>query len=293
MLKEIKNDFVKFTNKYSTLNPWTNVYGLSRSIIAFSLLLTLIFSKTETLIMPENINNNSVFVTYNFFYCFSSIFFAKLTCIFLLAVVIFGYFPQITAILHWWVNLSFLFVCPLIEGGDQLNAIISFLMIPIALTDNRINHWHKPKYSKVQNKKLIIWSMFFLISIQISFVYFHAGIAKLDVEEWLNGTAVYYWATHNIFGVNNSLFSAVNYLFSFKFVVVLFTWGTIILELFFFSFIFVKRNNWNWKIYLLLGVFFHFFIIVLFGLFSFFFSMLGAIILYYIPKENHISFNFK
>lgn len=293
MLKEIKDNFNESIKKYSNLNPWTNVYGLARSIIALSLLLTLIFSTTETLIMPESINYESIYISLNFFYVFNNIMISKVFCYFILLLVISGYFPQVSSLLHWWVNLSFLFACPLIEGGDQLNTIISFFIIPIALTDNRINHWQKPKNRDCKQIKLFIWSIFFLISIQISFVYFHAGIAKLDAEEWLNGTAIYYWTTHNVFGVNDFLFTSINYLFSFKVIVTLFTWSTILLEIVFFGFIFVKRNNWNWKFYFLAGFLFHLFIILFFGLFSFFFSMLGAIILYFFPKEKQIFINLK
>ncbi|NER11321.1 hypothetical protein [Muriicola jejuensis] len=130
-----------------------------------------------------------------------------------------------------------------------------------------------------------------MISIQICVVYFHSAIAKFGVEEWRNGTAVYYWATHNIFGVNTSFISAVRDLLAMKLVVMLLTWGALFLEILFFGWIFIRSNKWNWLLFLLMGFSFHFLIIFFHGLFSFFFSMLGAIILYYIPK--HKNFNLK
>lgn len=291
MLKEVKNDYNEYLKKYTSLNPWTNIYGLSRSILAFGLILTISFSKIETLIMPININMDSIFIRYNFFFIFNNVYFSKIISILILSFIISGYFPQITCFFHWWINLSFLFASPIIEGGDQISTIITFLLIPVAITDKRINHWYKPKSINLPYTKLFVWSIFFLISIQVSFVYFHAGIAKLNVEEWLNGTAVYYWATHNVFGVNQSIYPFISYLLSHKIFVVSLTWGTIFLEILFFGFIFIKRNNWNWKLYFILGFLFHFLIIIFFGLFSFFFSMLGAIILYFVPKNIHISKN--
>jgi len=34
------------------------------------------------------------------------------------------------------------------------------------------------------------------------FYLFACFVGKLFVEEWINGTAVYYWFTHSYFGVN-------------------------------------------------------------------------------------------
>ncbi len=291
MWKNISEDIAERLDFFSKASPWTNVYGLARSFMALSLLLTLLFSQSETLLIQANANLEGFTTQWNFFYFFGeNLIVAKGLAIFILIAVISGYVPQLTSWLHWWVNVSFLFACPLIEGGDQLNAILSMLLIPIAVTDRRINHWFAVKIADRPLTKLLCWSFFAMIILQISIVYFQAAVSKFSVDEWLNGTAVYYWATHNIFGVNTSIRPFVVDLMANRFFITVLTWGTLVMEIVFFTWIFMKRNSWNWKLLLLLGCLFHAGIIVLHGLFSFFFSMAGALVLYYIPKERMLSF---
>jgi len=272
----------------SKLNPWTNVYGIARSFIALSLLLTLVFTDSSYLFVSKDIQaQGDLFIEMNFFYLFNNLTLSIYLAIIILFLVILGYFPQITGVLHWWLCISFLFSSPIIEGGDQLNSIITFLLIPISITDNRLNHWYSPIETNRSKLKIFVWLIYFLISLQVSIMYFQAGLAKLSVEEWTNGTAVYYWATHNIFGVNDTFIKLINLLLSNKYIVVLFTWGTILIEIIFFGWIFIKRNTWNWLLLFLFGFLFHLGIVFLFGLFSFFFSMLGAITLFYFPKNKN------
>jgi len=48
-------------------------------------------------------------------------------------------------------------------------------------------------------------------------VYFHAATAKLAMEEWLNGTVLYYWLNDPVVGLSNWLRflapSAVNFIY--------------------------------------------------------------------------------
>ncbi len=294
MLSEIRHSFRETLAEATTKNPWTNVYGLARSIIALGLLLTIVTTSNEGLfaLLGKGGGTQGVIVwvdNINFFKLLSNhlVVARYLSCLILL-LVISGYLPQITGILHWWIAMSFTLSSPLIEGGDQLNAIIAFLLLPVAISDNRFNHWYAPKQSKSENVKLIAWSCFLIIVMQVSLVYYHASIAKFSVEEWINGTAVYYWATHNVYGVNESLRDFFMVIFSNKFIIVFFTWGTLCTEIILASWIWMKRNSWNWKLLFSIGVLFHFMIIIFHGLASFFFSMLGALILYLFPKDKPI-----
>lgn len=295
LLEEINLVYNKNIALYSSLNPWTNIYGISRSILAFGLLLTILISKNSSiyydssasgnLIMPSNIQNIGLF---NIF--IDNLLLAQVIAVIVLLWVISGFLPQLSCFFQWWVTFSFMISSPTIEGGDQINNILCLLLIPVCVLDNRKNHWHRKKNVFAPKRKLLCWSCYFIIILQISIIYFHACIAKLAVPEWLNGTAVYYWATHNIFGVNNALKDTMIYLLSYSIFVILATWGTILLELLLFSWIFMKRNTWNWKILLLIGILFHFMIVFFHGLVSFFLAMLGALILYLVPKELEIKF---
>ena len=216
IFNDISNTIDLLITKYSSLNPWTNVYGLSRSIIAFGLLITLVFTNHDYLFPKEH---NVAIKPHLFFHEQISIFFllqenlnvAVILSIIILLLVIIGYYPQITGFLHWWVAYSYVVSSVLIEGGDQIASIITLFLIPICLTDKRKNHWTKNTNSHHKSRpKLFIWSIYIVIMLQISVIYFHAGIDKIKVEEWLNGTATYYWFTHSIFGV--SAFIRVSFL---------------------------------------------------------------------------------
>ena len=106
------------------------------------------------------------------------------------------------------------------------------------------------------------------------------------------GTAIYYWFTHETHGVATWLRNITYLLTSNKYIVVFLTWGTMILEFILGGWIFMKRNTWNWKLLLLLGIIFHVGIIFAFGLITFFFSMLAVLFIYFYPKESHIELKF-
>ncbi|MEZ0184130.1 sporulation-delaying protein SdpB family protein [Flavobacterium oncorhynchi] len=291
MLNQIKNSFNKTLDEAYTHNPWTNVYGISRTFLALSLLTTLTFTGHEYL-FPTN--NNILLRSPAFDFEKIGLFsilsenthLACIISIVILLITIIGYLPQVTGVLHWYITYSFMTSSIIIEGGDQIASIITLLLIPVTITDNRINHWYEKKASNRKKIKMFIWSIYFIITLQISIIYFHAAVAKLYSREWLNGTAVYYWFTHNMFGVSQYLKNLMLPLLSNSFLVISLTWGTIIFEIVLFGWLFMKRNLWNWKLLLLAGMLFHLSIAFIHGLVSFMFTMIGALFLYFIPKNT-------
>lgn len=73
--------------------------------------------------------------------------------------------------------------------------------------------------------------------------------------------------------------------------VVLITWGTIIFEVLLFTAIVMKKDDKRRHYLLVAGLLFHFSIILVHGLVSFFFSTAAALILYLRPLDK--PFNFK
>lgn len=63
-----------------------------------------------------------------------------------------------------------------------------------------------------------------------------------------------------------------------------------LIEFMLFSWLFIKRNKWNWKILFLIGVLFHFFIALIHGLVSFGLTMTAILILYFFPIESNLKF---
>lgn len=289
-LNVIENKIRTFSYNQS---PYTNVVGLSRSLIALGTLLTLLFNSVDTIFIRKISNKfiipplHSDFAnTINFFYLFgkNDLTLAKWGAIVILCIVISGYFQKTTSILHWWISFSFLHSASIIDGGDQIASIITLLLIPICFLDNRDNHWGlKKETQKLTN--LISISFIILIQIQASIIYLHASVGKFSHPEWANGTAVYYWFNHSNFGMPDYLF-IFNNLLTNPFFVTGITYGVLILELLLFLALF---SNKKYKIVMLyIALLFHFFIIIFHGIFSFFFSISAVLILYLYPSHKNL-----
>ena len=277
MLNNIDN-WVKLSAEFNIHN---NIYGLSRSIMAFALLVTLVFNPTEVL-FPTISTYNPAFITgpssFSIFYMLSSdLVLAKSISLIILSAVLVGWRPRLTGILHWWIAFSFFSSCPTIDGGDQIGAILSFFFIPITLSDNR--KWHWSAQNPTCNFYLAnINHLFYLcIRIQASIIYFFAATEKLAVPEWKNGTVIYYWLNHSSFGMNESFRFFVDPIIESPAVAII-TWSVLILEVLL-SMALIAPPNLR-KILLPAAIVFHFLIFIFHGLFTFFFYMTALLIMY-------------
>lgn len=290
MINEINRDIKGLAIKYSLQNPYTNVYGLARSLMAFATLLTLVFNDWGLLFPAYHVQSipvETIFDQFNIFLLFGydHIRLVICLCIFLLCLVMTGILPQVTSVFHFWIAYSFFRCSPTIDGGDQIISIITLLLIPFSFFDNRFNHWNVPKEGNRRYINIFANVVMLFIQIQISALYFHSVVEKLKIHEWVNGTDVYYWFSHNVFGLPSWL-RFIEPVFYSGFIVTTFTWGTLLLELFLFVAIFMS-GKWR-KRFFVLGVFFHFGILLVHGLVSFFFAMAGSLILYLIPAHHFL-----
>lgn len=120
-------------------------------------------------------------------------------------------------------------------------------------------------------------------------IYFHSEIGKFNVAEWNDGTAIYYWLNHSVFGMPDFLKETINMFLEDKYVIVLVTYGVIIFEiLLFLSF----GMRYARRKYLFIpAIVFHIFIIVFHGIFSFFFSMAAGLIFLLLDVSKNINFS--
>lgn len=276
---------------------WTNTYGVARSLIALSLFLTLSFSDIYRLVTPlGNINEihnlNSISRISIFYLLRDHLVIAKIICLAILLVVMIGWRPRYTGVLHWWIAFSFSTSSVILEGGDQVGEIVTLLLIPVTLADHRKSHWQnnvKVNWSRSlfgDSITLFLMSIFFVISLQVAFIYFHASVGKYTSEEWANGTAIYYWFDNPIFGLSDFWRGIMFPLLKNPYVVTGMTWGTLLLEILLFLGIVLRGNEANRKYLLVLGVFFHLFIGLFFGLWTFFITMTGALVLFLGPTQG-------
>lgn len=274
--------------------PWTNVYGIARTLLAVGTLITLLFNNTDTLFKPLGVEISkvagSIFLTrLSIFSILSDKYLelAKWLSIIILLIVISGWRPRISGILHWWVSFSFASSCIEIDGGDQVIANLSLFLLPVTLTDSRKWHWTKPDpitNTHHQVYALIAISAFLVIRFQVAIIYFQACVAKFRVEEWANGTALYYWFIHPTFGLPDWLKPLVMPMLTNSMIITFLTWSILVLVAMLFMGLFMEKK---YRPHLLkLGLVFHFGIIIVHGLFSFSLAMTAALILYLRPIEK-------
>ncbi|WP_270169460.1 sporulation-delaying protein SdpB family protein [Paenibacillus sp. SYP-B4298] len=279
---------------------WSNVYGLSRSLMALSLLVTLVVNDIRIFfrpaagidVFPACTGNISIFCTVPGDYFYLNI--IKWICIGVLLLVVIGWRPRITGILHWWVAYSLQVSALGLDGGEQVQAVFTFLLIPITLTDSRKWHWFTDnreinlnRYSGILHASIAFIALFF-IRIQVAIIYLNAAVSKVKEEEWLNGTAVYYYLNDTMLGMPPLLANFVNKMLVTDLVVIP-TWGTLIIELALFGALFVPKMHR--KYFLLLGIILHTFFAIFIGLYSFSLVMCAALILYLRPLEQGFSLN--
>jgi len=281
------NDTIK--NIADKRYPYNNVIGLVRSILALGLLLTLLFTSTEYLYLENAAVEHS---QWNFFTLLGveNAVYMKFAAIALLLVIISGYFPQVTCFLHWWIASSFMLFCSFIDGGDQIHNNITLILIPLCLTDPRINHWHTSKVKRESVLNLFGVFTVWLIKLQVAVIYLHASVGKYSVTEWANGTALYYWQNHTMFGSQPFIVELLMPIFQNGILLPLMTYAALLFELILFAALFMSYERRKALLPLALG--FHFAIIIFYGIFSFFFSIAAIAILYLLPPDYSLKFDF-
>jgi len=284
---------IKKINNFFISNCFTNVYGLARAFLAIGLLSTFLFNTNDILFDKDlfgynTINSFADKINLFFILGYEYIWLSEIIAIFILIWVISGFLPYVTGVLHWWVAFSFFNSAALIDGGDQIAMILLLFLIPVTLFDKRLNHYQKPTEQTNIAKYISSVILKVIIPLQMAAVYIHAFSDKIyKVEEWRNGTAVYYFSKDPLFG--SGIIESLN-LFSYTPFVLMATWGTMFLELVLGGAIFMSYKNKKWL--LSFAILFHFSIWLMFGLWSFMFSMVGGLIIYLILPERSFNFNF-
>ncbi|MDM5336500.1 hypothetical protein QUF84_04550 [Fictibacillus enclensis] len=276
---------------WKTSTPWTNVYGLARSIIALSSMLTLLVNKPEILFKPSSASNDfPICETGYSAFCFAQNDYGSLNvirwiCIILLFIVAIGWRPRITGILHWYVAYSMQASMVVIDGGEQAAAVISFLLLPITLTDPRKWHWsiNENRFNPGIHSKIIAYVSYFFIRLQVAVIYFHSTIAKLKNSEWIDGTAVYYYSREKTVGFN-TFFDQITHGMIGSPLVVIPTWGTLLVQIVIFCSLFAPRRQW--KTIFIIAVSMHEIFALMLGLISFSMIMTGILILYLVPIDS-------
>lgn len=256
------------------------VIALARTLLALSTLMNLLFNPGNILFTARG---GEIFFpeTISLFHLLeNNLLIAVALSVVVLALVISGYWPRITAPLHYYVAASYFFSAAPVEGGDQINMILCLFLIPVCWVAGMNNHWKKQPLSLKPKSKAydVLIVCFVLIQIQAAYLYFDAFVSKLWSETWTEGTALYYFISDPVVGANVMLEGIVMPLLSIRPLTALVTWSVLLMELTIATALFWKRDYR--PIAFVLGFFLHSMIWLVHGLASFSLSMTALLILY-------------
>ncbi len=275
-----------FISKYSSLHYG---YNFLRTVLASSTLLILLINYGGVYDCYFNRHfPNSIFVKFDI-YSLLNFYLSYYISIIILIVTILGYFPMLMGILHFYVTASFSTHFSIFcDGGDYLTTLVTFLFIPITITDTRVNSWKPFEKTKFycSFQKISVYINYHALRFLICIVYFHAATSKFRITEWYNGTALYYFLSEplsaNTFFVENEFFRT---LLSNPFFIALITWGTLIIEVLI-SFMLFSNNLKLKRIVFILGLILHLLIIPTFYIPAFSFRMIACLYIYLIVQPN-------
>lgn len=287
----------------SRRRPHTNVYGLARTLLALGTLGTLVFTDTFDLFRPAvgvpDFPSCSGIGRWSLF-CLAgpdALRMAHWVAVAILVVVASGWRPRITGLLHWYVAGSLFATAMIVDGGDQITAVLTLLLLPATLTDSRRWHWDAPANppeagpgrlaTPAAAATLVALSSFAVVRLQMAGVYYQAAVSKLKVPEWRDGTAVYYWFTDPWFGFWEPVRSWMLPLLATGTLVTLATWGALLLEMFLFAGLLAERRPR--RVLLVLGIAFHAAIALVHGLVSFALPMWAGLLLYLHPVDEELA----
>ncbi|WP_226360942.1 sporulation-delaying protein SdpB family protein [Pseudonocardia sp. ICBG1142] len=270
-------------------NPFSPALGFGRTLIAIGTTVALMATPTEYLFYASTARPTGR-VCENFagnisLFCVvpnERLEAARWIAVATLIIVASGWRPRYTCLAHWYVSVSFYSSSNVFDGGDQVAAVITLLIIPICLCDKRRWHWGGPPEVVRSRRVALIAAQVSLYAVwlQASFIYFHASLSKLTGEEWKNGTAVWYWLSgvESSFSPPNYISGAVRAVLSSAIAVQAATWGTLAIE-FGIACCLMARQKIR-ALALALGVSLHASIALLMGLPGFSCIMVGMLIMY-------------
>ena len=207
-----------------------------------------------------------------------------------LVAVIVGVLPAVTAVPHWWVAWSFNMSSLIPDGGDQVSAVLTLLLVPILLVDRRWHHWQTDRGypSHSAPVKVIAYVALVLCWVQVCVIYFHAAVGKFPVEEWANGTVLWYWFQDPTFAPAEPVRTIMLWVVGSAVGGAVLTYGSLLTEL---LLAFALFGGARYRaVMLVVGVLFHLGIAVCFGLWSFSATMTAALLLYLVrPTPSEVA----
>lgn len=275
--------------------PWDPFVGLARTLLAAASAATLLASPPAALFaaasgLPRAPACHGVFRAAAFCLGRQHLNSTRILAGVCLLIVASGWRPAWTAVPHWYLSWSIFATVTLQDGGDQVTAVLTVLSLPLFLTDRRRWHWARVEAGPPRLLATVARSSRWICALQVAGIYAQSGVAKLGRPDWVNGTAMWYWAQHEVFGFPGALHTLAITIFSWPIGVALLTWGPILLEVTL-ALSLVRGPRARVRLVLfLLGATFHLGIILFMGLTSFGTAMLAALLFLLTRPEDRVNF---
>jgi len=278
------------------IDPFTNVVGAARSILALASAITLAANPTWILFHQvqgiERVPRCDGLRALGPFCVAPSdhLEVARWLAVAALLVVASGWRPRITGMVHFWIAFGVQSTATIVDGGDQVASILAMLLLPVTLLDGRRWHWQsaerRPMIGWEPSRRVIALASLLLIRLQVAGIYWHAAQGKSVAVEWDDGTALYYWLTSSEFGAPPWLQPLLHPLLLTGVTVAFMTWGIIVLEFLLSAGLLVSRTKR--APLLAAGIALHVGIILVHGLVSFGLIMVAALILFLRPVDMEL-----
>jgi antimicrobial peptide system SdpB family protein len=128
---------------------------------------------------------------------------------------------------HWYVSFSFASAVPLSNGGDKIAQIVTLLLIPMCLGDDRRWHWQKVGRPLSPAWRGRAFAAHWCLRIQLCVVYVAAAISKLSDPLWRQGSALAIVSRLAHYGVTPSVRDALKPLLTSYWIVAVTGWAVI------------------------------------------------------------------
>ncbi|MDC0741950.1 sporulation-delaying protein SdpB family protein [Polyangium mundeleinium] len=273
--------------------PWSRTIGYARSLLALCTAATLAVNGADVLFAPtpdvhgglacDGARGAGLFCLAAYEHLDA----ARWLAVIALLGVASGYRPRFTGVVHWWISFSLHNNTTVGNGGDQIAAALTLLLLPLTLTDPRRWHWEEaPPASGTTGDtvaRLVARSSAWAIRVQVAIIYFHAAVGKMSVQEWVDGTVLYYWFTDPHIGAAPWLMPFVQGFVDHGALLALTTWSVLVIEFLLAAALVMDRRFW--PPVFALGITLHAGILVVHGLFTFAVTMMAALVLYLPPER--------
>jgi antimicrobial peptide system SdpB family protein len=264
--------------------------ALARTVIAVAQLTTLLFSKWDSFFVPitgmefgPDCGGIGRIGLYCLLWPFGGSPLPTVAMILGLLVVLSGYFPRYTGILHAWLTISFAAATNLPDGGESVAQIVVLILAVILLADSRRNHWQAESLAPTYARP-IAWGASHVLRLQLAWIYFNAAVSKTAVPEWQDGTAIYYITMDPMFGTAGPFAAVFDWIAYQSWGALAMAWGAILIEMTI-AILLIGPAKYRFGAFWL-AVVLHGLFIVMIGLWSFALVMIAAVLAATGPSVN-------